>query len=241
MIILNKHVDANNIFERSKSSYKFLILLAMLNAVTLATSTVLGYKQVIFAGIIEYGTTILFPATYFFQDVITEVYGYKISRQIIWGAMFCALVSASMLVLVVHLPAESSWKYQKDFDTVLDPMLRVAIASTIGTLFSSFINIYLLAKWKILVKGKYFWIRSLTSTAIGELILTVVSVLIGFIGRADFHSILNIILYAFLFKVFFSFIGIYPEVILVRFLKKSEGLDTFDYGTNFNPFKFDLS
>lgn len=232
-----------NILNRGDSYQKhnkYLILLAMLNAVVLATSTVVGYKPVSLFGATEYGTTILFPVTYFLQDAITEVYGYKVARQIVWGSMICTLVSAALLVFIVHLPAPATWPNKHAFNVVLDPMLRVAIASVLGSLLSSFVNIYLLSKWKILVKGKYFWLRSLTSTAFGELILTISSVLIGFIGRASFLEIAVIIFNAFLFKVVCTSIIIYPEVILVKFLKKAENLDVYENNIDFNPFKFYL-
>lgn len=233
----------NNLLEQNKKSplyTKYLLLLAMLSAVILTTSTVVGYKPVSFFGVIEYGTTILMPVIYFLQDTITEVYGYKVSRQIIWTSMICALVSAALLVFIVHLPSPATWDKKKAFDIVLDPMLRVAIASVFGILLSSFINVYLLSKWKILVKGKYFWLRSLTSTAFGELVLTIISVFIVFIGKVSFLEVSVIILNAFLFKVICTSIIIYPEVLLVNFLKKEENLDFNETNIDFNPFKFNL-
>ncbi len=217
--------------------YKYLYFLAMLSAVSLSTSTVLGYKAVNLFGITEYGTTILFPITYFFQDVITEVYGYRISRHLIWGGLICSIISASMLVFVVHLPPPKNWKLQAEYNVVLDPMLRVAFASVIGIILSSFINIYAIAKWKIIYHGKYFWLRSLTSTAIGEFVLTASSVLIGFIGRASLKEIASIILFAYLFKLIYSTFAVYPATLLVNFLKMKEKIDVYDYDTNFNPFK----
>jgi uncharacterized PurR-regulated membrane protein YhhQ (DUF165 family) len=110
------------------------------------------------------------------------------------------------------------------------------LSGTLGLLVSSFVNIYLVSKWKILVKGRFFWLRSLGASAAGELCLSIIGFSIAFYGKIPYLNIVKLIFAAWLFKSAFTLVGIAPASFIANFLKKFEGIDVFDYTTNFNPF-----
>jgi uncharacterized integral membrane protein (TIGR00697 family) len=217
--------------------YRYLILLAMLNACVLSASTSLGYKLTALFGVHLYGTTLIFPLTYLLGDVIAEVYGYRISKIIIWQSMICCLVTAALVSIIVYIPGPSDWHHQDAYLSTLGSSLRIAAASAIGVLSGALVNAYAISKWKVLLNGRYFWLRSIGASGIGEAILTIVSVLIGFIGRSNLHDISYIIISAYIFKLSCSVIAAYPATLLVAFLKKHEEIDAYDKNIDFNPFK----
>ena len=200
----------------------------------------LAYRMVSFGSFLLPGGTLFFPASYLIGDMIAEVYGYQIARQLVWSAIFCQLFVSCLIIAVLHLPFPANWHYEQDFNIVLGHSLRYALASTIGNFLGEFINIYIITKFKVLLKGKHFWIRSLGASCIGEAVLTSTVFFITFSGITSFHDILKLTLSGYLFKIFFSIIAILPVTFLVAFLKRNEGIDAYNYALDFNPFKFSI-
>lgn len=222
-------------------TYRYLLILAVLNTMVLCTSNVVAYKLTMIGPFLESANTIMFPLTYVFGDVIAEVYGYKVARHIIWISLFACLLSGLLVTLAVQLPAPNFWHDQQIFIDSIGSSFRVAVSSVVGVVTGAFINAYALTKWKILTRGRLFWLRSLSSTAIGEAVLTVVSVIICFAGKLDASQMIWITYAAYLYKLVFAIIVTIPLVFLVKFLKQKEGIDVFDYHTDFNPFKISLA
>lgn len=219
---------------------RFIILLAMLYVITFVIPIMLGYRMVHLGWLLEPGGTLIFPASYFFGDIIAEVYGYQLVRQLIWSALFCQMALAIFITVVLHLPYPHYWHEEIDFQIVLGHSLRYAFASTIGNFFGEFVNAYLITKCKILLKGRFFWLRSLGSTCFGELALTIVVFIITFSGITSNAHVMQLVISAYLFKVIFAAIAVVPASYLVKFLKRAENIDVYDYSTNFNPFKFSI-
>lgn len=217
---------------------KYIIILAMLYLVAFIFPIMLAYRMVQLGPLLEAGGTIIFPASYLVADMIAEVYGYKIARQLLWSAIFCQLLISVCILAVLHLPTPSGWHNEGAFDIVLGNALRYALASTIGNFAGEFINIYFITKFKILMKGRYFWLRSLASTCIGEFVLTLIVFSITFIGVMTSQQVIWLTISAYIFKVLFALVASFPASLLVRLVKKSEGIDVYDYNTDFNPFKF---
>lgn len=216
---------------------KYLIILAMLYLIAFIFPVMLAYRIVQIGRFIGPGGTMFFPASYLFADIIAEVYGYKISRQILWTAICCQMTIAVLIFVVLHLPYPSYWHYESDFEIVLGHSLRYALASTVGNFCGEFTNIYLISKFKIFLKGKYFWMRSVGASCLGEAALTMVVFFISFEGVMSLSHVFELTVDAYIFKSLFAIVAAFPAIFVVRFLKKSEAIDVYDQNVNFNPFK----
>ncbi|MBA8666380.1 queuosine precursor transporter [Holosporaceae bacterium 'Namur'] len=182
------------------------------------------------------GGLVFFPLTYIFDDVLTEVYGFKVCRKIIWLAFFSNLVVIVGLYLVMLIKPAAEWQNQEAFDTIYHQSFRVLLASFISFLFGEFINAFVLAKLKIKTKGKHFWFRAILSSALGVFVENTIFCFIAFLGIMEFSVIWNIIITGYLFKLFYEIVALPLTYKIVNFLKNKDGIDYYDYKTSFNPF-----
>lgn len=229
------------ISNQPKNQYRWLLLFAMIYLIGWATTYPMIYKMVELNHILEPGAIFLFPLSYAMADIITEVYGYKIARQIVWFSMIVGFIYCLALKIVAGLPAPAFWNKQEDYSVVFSPLLRAYFATSIASILGSFINIYAISKFKILMSGKYFWARSLLSTGIGELAFSVAGGTLAYVGVEPLSKIPFLMLNGYLFKMFYAFLAVWPVVILTAWLKKSENTDIYDHGINYNPFKLTTS
>ena len=184
------------------------------------------------------GGTILFPLSYIFGDILTEVYGYRRSRRVIWIGFFCALLMSLTLGLIGLIKPASGWEFQEAYMRILGQTPRIVSASLIAYFTGEFSNSFVLAKMKILTKGKWLFTRTIGSTIVGEGIDTVIFVAIAFLGVYPNNLVLLIIISNYIFKVSLEIIFTPLTYKIVGFLKRTEKVDWFDYRTNFNPFIF---
>ena len=199
--------------------------------------SILGVRMAFDAG------TLLFPVSYIFGDILTEVYGYKNSRRVIWAGFFCLALSAGVFALVRVLPGETQWQqYAGDtaYLAILGGMSSggIVLASLAGYWSGEFTNSFILAKMKILTRGRWLWTRTIGSTIAGELVDTMV-----FVGIASlFHVFpwslfLTLTVTNYLFKVSIEALMTPVTYAAVTRLKKAEKEDFYDRGTDFNPFQ----
>lgn len=208
----------------------------MLFITLMLASAILVNRILDFHGIFEPGGILVFPLTYFFGDIIAEVYGYKISRHILWCGLFCQFIFALLIYFVLKLPVSPFFHSDSAFHVLLSHLPEYALTFTIGTIAGGFLNIYLVSKFKILCLGKYFWIRSLTSTGFGEALFTIITLSPILLMHNSLSHVIQILISAYIFKLCYGFVFIVPASLLTYFLKRSEQIDVYDYGTNFNPF-----
>ena len=183
------------------------------------------------------GGTILFPLSYIFGDILTEVYGYKRARRVIWLGFFSALLMSAVVIIVGKLAPAADWPFQEDYMNILGLTPRIVIASLVAFFAGSFSNSFTLAKMKIWTKGKWLWTRTIGSTIIGEGIDTVLFVLIAFAGVFSWPLVVSVIISNYIFKVLVEVLITPITYKVVNFLKKKEGVDVYDKETKFNPFK----
>jgi hypothetical protein len=184
------------------------------------------------------GGTILFPLAYIFGDIFTEVYGYKKTRRIIWIGFFVNILMALTFIGIGKLPSALGWDNQGAYNAILGWVPRIVVASVLAYWFGEFSNSFILAKMKILTKGKWLWTRTIGSTFVGEFFDTIIFCLIAFWGNVSGSLLLSIILSNYIFKVGVEIILTPITYKIVKFLKHHEQVDTFDYGTKFNPLNF---
>ena len=186
------------------------------------------------------GGTILFPLSYIFGDVLTEVYGYRASRRVIWTGFASTFLMAIVLWIVGLLPApEADWGPEKQFaySNVLAPVGRIVVASLIAYFAGEFSNSYVLAKMKIWTRGRFLWTRTIGSTLVGEGVDTLIFCLIAFLGVWTTPTLVAVIISNYVFKCGFEIVATPVTYAVVIGLKRSEGVDVYDIGTNFNPFR----
>ena len=217
---------------------KFILVLAMLFITASLAADVVAYKFVLIGPLLESGATIIFPFTYVLGDVITEVYGYPTIKKIIWIGLSCELLFAVLINFIIHSHALHRFPYQAEYTHVLGGLLTFVLSCIIGDVFSSFANVYIISKFKIFLKGRVFALRSIFSTAVGELIMNIITCLLAFLHFTTFHSVLHIILSAYLLELIYAVIFVVPAQLLCIILKQAENRDAYDYNVNYNIFSF---
>ena len=180
---------------------------------------------------------ILFPMTYIIGDVFTEVYGFKKARTVIWLGFGCSFFAVCIYLLTIALPHPGYWENQGAFEAVMGTTPRVALASFSGYLFGEFSNSILLSKLKVATKGKRLWIRTILSTVVGEGLDSVIFITIAFWGTMDNSVVLNMILFQYLFKVGYEVLFTPVTYLVVKAVKKAEGIDVYDEGIKYNIVK----
>lgn len=216
--------------------YKYYDIILGLFVAVLIISNIASSKILDLGPFTFDGGTILFPISYIFGDILTEVYGYRASRRVIWTGFAAALLMSITLIIVGKLPPAADWGNQDAYNKILGLTPRIVIASLIAYFAGEFSNSFTLAKMKILTKGRWLWTRTIGSTIIGEGVDTLLFVGIAFLGVLPRDLLISVIISNYVFKVGFEAILTPLTYRVVRFLKRHEGVDTYDYDTNFNPF-----
>jgi queuosine precursor transporter len=187
------------------------------------------------------GATLVFPITFIFNDILTEVYGYQRSRKIIWIGMGCQIFAAFMFFLVGIWPAADFWANQVAYDSILGIAPRIFLASIGAYFFSEFTNSLILSKMKYWHQGKrgiYQGLRFIVSTIAGEFVDSIVFMVIAFIGILPASEMIVIILTIWIAKVLYEVVVLPFTTRFANYVKKVEGVDKIDYPAhiNYNPF-----
>lgn len=220
--------------ERRYRYYEFLVHIFV---VVLLISNLVGQKITAIGPFRISGAQSLFPITYIFGDVFTEVYGYAASRRAIWIGFFASALLAAMGMFTVWLPPAPGWPHQAAFATVFGFVPRMVAASLMAFWCGEFANSFVMAKMKILTRGRYLWTRTVGSTVVGQAVDTLVLMVLAFGGSLSAGLIANLVFSGYLGKVAYEVLATPITYAVVNFLKRSEGLDPLDEGVSFNPFK----
>jgi len=178
---------------------------------------------------------VIFPLSYIFGDILTEVYGYRQARKIIWLGFFCNLIAVLAFWVAGQIPALDS-DVQNAYERILGYTPRILAASFLAYLVGEFANSFVLAKMKIKTKGRFLWTRTIGSTIVGEGLDATVFIIIAFGGTLSWPLIGGIILTHWLVKTGYEVVATPFTYMVVNFLKRKEGIDTYDHDTDFNPF-----
>ena len=184
------------------------------------------------------GAMLLFPITYIFGDIFTEIYGYAASRRAIWLGFFGTALLYAVSAIVIALPADPEFHHQAAFITVFGILPRILVASLTAFWAGEFANSYTLARLKLITRGRWLWTRTVGSTVVGQLVDTILVVVITFAGLYSPVKLFQIVWQGYLLKVAYEVLATPLTYLVVNFLKRAEHVDTFDTHTNFNPFRF---
>lgn len=223
-----------------KNHLRLFTPLAMLFVTIQIASNLTAQKLVSIGPVTCTAAIVIFPISYIFGDIITEVYGYARSRQLIWAAFLCNLVLVLGIELTIHLPASASWHMQKEYADVLGSVPRMVLASLIAMWTGEFTNAYVLAKIKVWTNGRYLWMRTIGSSATGVAVDSVVWVLVAFVGVFPLKIILMTGLFEYAIKVSYEIIATPLTYLVVGYIKRTEHTDVYDTETKFNPFSLSI-
>jgi queuosine precursor transporter len=235
---LNRPVGHIAAREHRLSTYRHYGLLVHVYVVILLVSNLVGQKLSAFGPFRVSGAQILFPITYIFSDIFTEVYGYAGSRRAIWIAFLANSTMGLMGMLMVWMPAAPEWPAanQRAFEIVFGAVPRMIVASLVAFWAGEFTNSYVLAKMKLWTRGRWLWTRTIGSTVAGQAVDSLIVTAVFYWGTVPLTTILVAAGSGYVFKVTYEAAATPLTYLVVNALKKAERVDVYDEGTNFNPF-----
>lgn len=221
--------------------YKYLDLITALFATLLIVSNYASTRIIDFAGGLSFDAgTLMFPLTYIFNDLLTEVYGYKRSRRVIWIGFLALLIAALSMALVGLFPPAEGWDQDAAWLSIMGVVPRIVIASLAAYFVGEFVNSVVLAKLKVKTEGRWLGLRLIGSTAVGQVFDTLIFASIAFIGVLDWNLWWTIVISNYIFKVGLELIFLPITALVVRQFKKIENSDVYDRETPFSPFQWSL-
>lgn len=222
-----------------KKHSSLFVIIAILFVSSLLIANMITGKLILIGGWVLPGAVIIFPLSYIFGDVLTEVYGFKKARLVIWMGLICNLLMAGIFTLVLSIPSPSFFTSGPAFATVLGMTPRIVLASVLAYLAGEFCNSVLLSRLKIITKGRLLWLRTIGSSLGGEGLDTVIFITLAFWGTMPVATLGQMMLCQYLFKIAYETVATPLTYGVVNKLKHIEGYDNFDYGVKYNPFQFD--
>ncbi len=184
------------------------------------------------------GAVLLFPITYIFGDVFTEVYGYASSRRAIWLGFFGTTLLYLIGAIVIAMPSAPGWQNQQAFATVFGFIPRILAASLIAFWAGEFANSYTMARMKLITNGRMLWTRTIGSTVVGQAVDTILVITLTFGGIYPVRTLLNIIVTGYALKVGYETLATPLTYLVINWLKRAEHADAFDRHESFSPFSF---
>ena len=221
--------------------YKYFTSITVGFTVIFLLSNIVSVKVVGIGNLAVPSATILFPLSYIFGDILTEVYGYKRSRFVIWTAFLANVFMVVVFFVVGQLPAAKGWENQAAYDAILGFVPRIVVASLVAFWVGEFANSYVLAKMKILTQGRHLWARVIGSTIVGEALDAFIFIPVAFVGALPVPMLLSMICTSYLLKVGIEVVCYPLTRRIVKGLKRREAENYFDYQTKFNPFLISLA
>ncbi len=195
-----------------------------------------------FYGEYIYGAGVLFfPISYLFGDILTEVYGYARSRKVIWAGFGALIFASAMAFAVTSLPAAKtmSLEQQTAINTIFGQVPRIVLASLSAFWVGEFVNSFVLAKLKLISAGKFLWVRTISSTILGEIADSLIFYPVAFFGIWSNEQLISVMIGNYFIKVLWEVIATPFTYLIVGFLKKAENEDYYDKDTDFNPFSLE--
>lgn len=221
--------------EVSKNSKYYLYIAVAFVAILMISNTV-AVKLIGLGSLVFTGAFLIFPISYIFGDILTEVYGYKATRKIIWAGFFTQILMVFCYWLVQVMPSASVWPNQGAYEAILGYVPRIVIASMIAYFCGEFTNSFILSKMKIWTEGKHLWSRTIGSTVVGQLVDSVLFTALAFAFTVPISVLWIMIAVQYFGKVLYEVILTPLTYVIVKKLKQAEGIDIYDKGINYNPF-----
>ena len=222
----------------SHRSYRYYDLIMAAFCTILLCSNVIGAAKVCTVAGFTFGAGVLFfPISYLFGDILTEVYGYARSRKVVWAGFGALTFASFMSWAIVTLPPAQDWPHQAAYEVAFGSTYRIVLASLIAFWMGEFTNSFVLAKMKLLTRGKFLWARTIGSTIAGEAVDSLLFYPIAFFGAWSNALLIKVMIGNYFLKVLWEALMTPVTYKAVSFLKRAEQEDYYDWKTDFNPFK----
>jgi queuosine precursor transporter len=212
-----------------------LLLVAGLFVAALVTSNVIAVKIAALGPFTVPAAVVIFPLSYLFGDVLTEVWGYATARIVIWTGFAANIVAVCFIAIAVAVPSSPAYPNGSAYSAVLGMTPRIVVASLVAYLCGEFVNSFVLAKLKLFTSGRMLWTRTIGSTLVGQGVDTVIFISIAFAGVLPFPVLRVVIRDQWIIKVLYEIVATPLTYAVVTWLKRREGVDAYDRSTNFNP------
>ena len=217
--------------------YRYLNVVTAVFVTCLLTSNIIAVKIIDVAGVVLPAAVVIFPLSYLFGDVLTEVYGYAKSRQVIWIGFACNALAVLAIWIGGRLPSAVFWDGQTAYLRILGSTPRLLLASFSAYLVGEFLNSFVLARLKIATGGRWLWTRTIGSTLVGQGADSLIFILVAFAGVVPPADLARVVLAQWLVKSAYEAAATPLTYGVVRFLKRTEREDYYDRQTNFTPFR----
>jgi len=202
----------------------------------LVISNIIAVKLVLVQGLVLPAGVVVFPLSYILGDVLTEVYGYGAARRVIWLGFLCNLLAVLAIWLGGLLPAAPFWGGQAAYDAILGTTPRLLLASFLAYLVGEFANAVIMSRLKVAMQGRHLWVRTISSTLVGEGLDSAVFVAIAFFDVLPPGVLVGAIVTQWLVKSAYEALATPLTYLVVGFLKRREGIDVYDRRIRLNPF-----
>ncbi len=211
---------------------------------SLILSNIIAVKLIVLGPFFLTAGILIFPVSYIFGDILTEVYGYARARRVIWTGFGCNLLAVLVIWLSIHLPPAPFWKLgslqspqaaQEAYQAIFGFTPRLLAASFVAYLVGEFLNSFILAKMKVATRGRYLWLRTIGSTLIGQMADSGIFISLAFWGMIPLVALGEMILTQWLIKSVYEALATPGTYLAVNYLKRVEQEDFYDWKTNFNP------
>lgn len=220
-----------------KKTVSVLFMFAgILFAICLLISNILATKIILIGSWAAPAGVLIFPIAYIINDVIAEVWGYQKARLIIWTGFAVNIMAVLFFTLAIAVPAAPFWHNEAAFSTILGNTPRIIVASLLAYLVGSFLNAVVMSKVKVLMKGRDFSIRAILSTLIGETADSLIFISVAFAGILPFDVFMGMIVTQACIKTAYEIVILPFTIIVVKWVKRVEGTDSFDESISYNPF-----
>lgn len=221
---------------KKKVSVLFMMT-GILFATCLLISNILASKIMMIGPWSAPAGVLIFPLAYIINDVLVEVWGYQKTRLVIWAGFAVNVLAVLFFSLGIAVTSAPFYEGQDAFKSVLGSTPRIVAASMLAYLLGSFLNAYVMSRFKVLTKGKGFSLRAIVSTLAGEGVDSLIFISIAFAGIFPLKVLLTMILTQAIIKTVYEIAVLPFTVLVVHKIKKLEGIDTFDYSVSYNPFR----
>jgi len=222
--------------EQAKRPSSYFVVVTALFVTCLVVSNIIAVKLSMIGGLVLPAGIVIFPLSYLLADVLTEVYGYRAARRVIWLGFFCNLMAVIAIWLGGLLPAAPFWPNQAAYDSILGATPRLLAASFIAYLVGEFANTMVMSRLKVAMEGRHLWLRAIGSTLVGQGLDSAVFITLAFWGQMPAGILAGAVVTQWLVKSAYEALATPLTYAMVGFLRRREGIDTYDRGISFNPF-----
>jgi uncharacterized integral membrane protein (TIGR00697 family) len=214
----------------------YFVAVAAIFVTCLVISNIVAVKLIAIGGLILPAAIVIFPISYLLADVLTEVYGFRAARRVIWLGFFCNLLAVIAIYVGGALPAAGFWSNQPAYDAILGATPRILAASFVAYLLGEFANTMIMSRLKVKMAGRHLWLRAIGSTLIGQGLDSAVFITLAFAGIMPTPVLLGAVVTQWLVKSAYEALATPLTYAIVSLLKRREGVDVYDHHVRLNPF-----